>query len=144
MKWQTQVITIITAGLFVVSVLFLIRKKNLKEEYSVLWLLASVVIIGAALFAKQIIMLFEFVNPASGGEILFFLIIIAQLGFILLFSVKLSSVKDQNKSLAQNLALMRDEIRKLKAGSEERTPRRIGKFAAGAVRKSTPFAKRRV
>jgi hypothetical protein len=117
-KWQTQFIAIFTALLFLASVLYLIRKKALKEEYSLLWLGTSAVIVLASLFAGDILSIIKFVNPDSYGDILFFLIIIAQFGFILLFSVKLSSVKDQNRNLAQSVALLRGQLERLRTSGK--------------------------
>ena len=111
MKWQTQLIIILTAVTVVSVVIYLIRKKSLKEEYSLLWLLGSIVIIAAAILSRNIINAFEFINPDSAGEILLFFIILGLLAFILLFSVKLSTIKDQNKNLAQSIALLEEELK---------------------------------
>ena len=131
MKWQTQLITILTAVTVASVVIYLIRKKSLKEEYSLLWLLGSFAIIAAAIFAREILDIFEFINPDSAGEILFFFIMVGLLAFILLFSVKLSTIKDQNKNLAQRIALLEEQLKSL--GSKDRKWKHARKFRSNKL-----------
>jgi hypothetical protein len=144
-KWQTQFIAILTACLFLITVIYLIRKKALKEEYSLLWLTAAGVVVLASIFAGDILTVFRFVNPDSYGDILFFFIIIAQLGFILLFSVKLSAMKDQNKNLAQSIALIRrqmDLIRKSDTAKSSENSKRGHPASRGSHRATKGGARR--
>ncbi len=110
MKTGTQLFILFISLSFAGMILYLMKKNKLREEFSLIWFVLAILIITCAVFAKEIVVFFEFLNPDSAGEILLFVIIISQFIFILLFSVKLSSIKNQNKTFSQEIALLRNRL----------------------------------
>ena len=102
---RSQIVAAITAVLLVVYVLNLVRRKRLSEEYSVLWVVATV---GATVLAfwtdvlHAVTRLFGAVYDTS--TIFFF-------GFVFVFmsllqhSMKLTRLEHENRALARALAL---------------------------------------
>ncbi len=120
MKVGTQILILFLSLSFVGLILYFMKKNKLKEEFSLLWFVLSIVLIIVAIFSKQIVTLFEFLNPESAGEILLFIIAISLYVFILLFSVKLSTIKDQNKIFTQEIALLRSKIESLERSNKKK------------------------
>jgi hypothetical protein len=106
-------IAVLGSGSVLVLVVELIRRGRLKEKYSLLWLFAASVLLVFSLsrdlleYAAQ---LFGVFYPPSFLFLLafFFLLLIT-----LHFSVVLSGLSDRNKQLAQELALLRQEIQEM-------------------------------
>ena len=88
----------------------LVRKRRLREEYSVLWLTTSVIMIVLVLkydWLQALTLLIGAGLPTSTlfmGAILFLMLISVQ------FSLKISRLTDQVKNLDQETALLRHEF----------------------------------
>ncbi len=93
-----------------IIVLELIRRGRLKERYSLLWLLASVVLLvfsaSRALLERVSSLLGIFYPPS----LLFIIAFLFLLLITLHFSVAISGLSEKNKELAQELALLRHEM----------------------------------
>jgi hypothetical protein len=93
----------------------LIRKKRLREEYSILWLFTGLVILVFSLWPK--FFLSQFLTKVTG---LFYLSAVVMIAFLFLllivlhFSVVISKLKGQNKDLAQRHALLELEFKEFK------------------------------
>jgi hypothetical protein len=112
----------ITGCLLLIGIIVeLIRRRKLAEGYSLLWLLAGFVLLLLAIW-REVLHIFAtavgvFYPPAAlflVGFIFFFLI-------LLQFSVVISQLSRHNKTLAQQIALLRQEIQQLQAqkGADE-------------------------
>jgi hypothetical protein len=93
---------------FVVTV-NLVRKRRLREEYSVLWLVTSLLMFVLVIRYEWLVALTNFIGAGLPTTTLFicstvFLILIA-----VQFSIKISRLTDQIKNLAQENALIRQE-----------------------------------
>jgi len=98
---------------FVVTV-NLVRKRKLREEYSVLWLVTSLLMFVLVLRYEWLVALTGFIGAGLPTTTLFicstiFLILIA-----VQFSIKISHLTGQVKDLAQENALIRQESAELK------------------------------
>ena len=83
----------------------------MKERYSLLWLCASVLLLILSL-SREVL---EYLSHAMGiyypPSLLFLLAFLFLLLITLHFSVVLSGLAEKNKKLAQELALLRQEVR---------------------------------
>jgi len=95
-------------------VLELIRRGRLKERYSLLWLFSSVVLLILSLSRS----LLEFISQMIGiyypPSLLFLIAFVFLLLITLHFSAVISGLSDKNKRLAQELALLRQEVEQLR------------------------------
>jgi hypothetical protein len=106
---RTQLIAVVSAVLLNVVVVDLVRRRKLREEYSWLWLMASVVYLLVAispLLARLVGYLLGTTNATAAFTFiaLFFIILI-----LIQYSVRLSRLTDQVKDLAQHLAIVDSE-----------------------------------
>jgi hypothetical protein len=107
----SQRIVVITVSLGIVALIFeLVRKRRLREEYSWLWILAGAAIFLLAFVPFEALMV---VANAVGSEkptavVYFFGFIFVTL-VCLQFSVRLSRMTEQVKTLAQKIAILEEE-----------------------------------
>lgn len=112
MNREIQFVSLAIAILVMLVVAQLIRTRKLREEYALLWFGASVVLLAFAVkrdLLDQLAAAFGIAYPPSLlllGTIL--------MGFLLSlhFSISLSRLSEQNKRLAQEVAILRLEIEK--------------------------------
>jgi hypothetical protein len=116
-----EVFSIVGSIIVLTMVALLIRRRRLREEYSILWFISSVFLIVLSLrrdFLEQAAALLGIAYPPSllllGGLILGFLLSMH-------FSIALTRLSEQNKILAQELALLKLDLDR-KASSESADP----------------------
>jgi len=106
-----KLLSVAGSGALLVVVVELIRRGKLKERYSLLWLLAG----GVLLFLSSSRGVLEFISHKVGifypPSFLFLLAFLFLLLITLHFSVVISGLSEKNKKLAQELALLRQELR---------------------------------
>ena len=110
---RTQTLAIISAVALLIIVLELVRRRRLREEYSWIWLLTAIGYLAIAMVPGLI----EWVAGALGSVRptsvfaflgLFFLFLVS-----IQFSVQISRLAEQNKDLAQQLAILDSELRRM-------------------------------
>lgn len=105
-----KILAILGSGSLLIVVIELIRRGRLKEKYSLLWLFAGSILLVFSLSRA----LLEYVSRQLGiyypPSLLFLLAFLFLLLITLHFSVVLSGLSEQNKQLAQELALLRQEL----------------------------------
>jgi len=101
-----QVIAIIGSIVFVVFILLLIRNKKLKEEFSLLWLFFSVVLLILSIWRKSFDLIACYLGIAYAPAALFLILIMAIISILIHFSLVLSRLTNQTKSLVQEVGLL--------------------------------------
>ena len=110
MNPRIQIIAILGSLIIVLLVFWLIRRRKLREEYSFLWFGASIGMIVTSIWRESLEVLADLTGVYYPPSILLLGGII--FGFLLAvhYSVSLSRLEEQNKRLAQELALLRHDI----------------------------------
>ncbi|MFN2470671.1 MAG: DUF2304 domain-containing protein [Gaiellaceae bacterium] len=99
------------AALLLLLVIFeLIRRRRLQERYALLWIATGVVILVLALWRGALSQLAELVGIAYPPSALFVLAAMFILVVLLHYSTVISKLADQNRILAQRLALLEHEL----------------------------------
>ncbi|HTP05767.1 MAG TPA: DUF2304 domain-containing protein [Nitrospirota bacterium] len=108
-----KILAIVGSGTVLLLVVELIRRGRLKERYSLLWLFAG----GVLLVLSSSRTILEYISNLVGiyypPSFLFLLAFLFLLLITLHFSVTISGLSEKNKRLAQELALLRQEMREL-------------------------------
>lgn len=102
---RIQMITGAVSILLLVIVFELIKRRRLKEEYSLLWLLSGVVILTFSIFPN----LLGIISRVMGMYYLTALFVISFLFLLLIvlhFSTVLSQLSERNKELTQELSIL--------------------------------------
>jgi hypothetical protein len=111
---RTQWLIILVSLTLLVIVLNMVRKRQLREQYSLLWIGACAVLLLSAVLIRAVDALAHavgiFYPPAFVFLVAILLIVVLQVHF----SVVISSLKEQTRTLTQDLGILEDQVRSLK------------------------------
>ena len=113
MPIQQQIFSLFISVIVFVIVIDMVRKRRLKEEYSVLWLATSAIMFILVLRYKWLVALTAFIGAGLPTTTLFLCAIIFLMLLSVQFCIKISKLTDQMKNLSQENALMKLEIETL-------------------------------
>lgn len=107
---RIQILAILASLGFLIYIARLIVKGKLREEYAIIWIVCTLILVvfsfwrnGLEVFS-QLLGIYEAPNMVFTGAI--FVIMI----YLLHLSIVLSKVQEQNKKLAQELALLKEKF----------------------------------
>lgn len=100
----------------------LVRKRRLKEEYSILWLMTSATMLFLVLKYDWLVALTQFIGVGLPTSTLFLGAIVFLILLAIQFSLKISKLSDQLKNLAQDNALLRTELEYLQQSKDVSQP----------------------
>jgi hypothetical protein len=110
MDSRIQIVAIVAAGLLLIVLLELVRRRRLLERYALLWLLSALVLLALSIWRGLLETIADAIGVAYPPNALFLI----AFGFVLLlllhFSLAVSRLSDQTKVLAQRLALLEETV----------------------------------
>jgi hypothetical protein len=125
---RIQIVAVaVTGGLFFL-VFELVRRRRLMERYALLWLFATAVLLGLAVWRGGLEVVANTVGIAYAPSALFAVAFGFVLTLLLHFSLVISRLTDQNKVLAQRLGMLQERVATLEAGGDaqrDREPARV-------------------
>ncbi len=101
---------ILTSILLIGVILYLIRKRKLREEYALLWLAVGVGVIILSVWYGLLEALTKLTGAVDPTSALFLFSLLFLLIMAIHFSIVNSKLKDQIKDLTQEIAILRKEI----------------------------------
>lgn len=119
---KTQYIAIVVSISLFLYILYLVRKKKIKEEYSLLWLFSSFIFIIFSLWRDGLEYFARMIGIAYPPAALFLILMLAVFLILIEFSIIISKLADRNKALAQEIALLRKDLDDLKTGKQPDDP----------------------
>ncbi len=102
-----QIISIVFSLAVFFGVADLIRRSMLKEQYALLWLFSSVVLLLLSIWRNLLDKVAQVAGIAYPPSLLFLMAFIFLLLIVLHFSVVISKLSEKNKKLAQEMALLK-------------------------------------
>ncbi|QPC82979.1 DUF2304 domain-containing protein [Phototrophicus methaneseepsis] len=109
---------IFTVALSIAALLFvleLVRRRKLREEYSLLWLFTALVMIVVSVWRELLHGLATLFGIAYPPNLLFLLAALLTFLILLYYSVIITRLTHENKVIAQEVALLRYEIEQLRS-----------------------------
>lgn len=100
-------------------ILNLIRKKRIKEEYSLLWLFLAIVFLVLSIWREGLDYISQFMGVAYPPAALFLILLMAIFMILIQFSIIISNHADNNKNLTQEHGLLKFELENLKKRLKE-------------------------
>jgi hypothetical protein len=131
MNSQIQIIAIVGSVIVVLIIFYLIRQRRLREEYALLWFAAGLGLIVLSVWRGLLDYVALSVGVAYPPSLLLLGAIV--LGFLLAlhYSISLSRLMEQNKRLAQEVALLHHQVNQITkpvgTTSDVVTPQRLSK-----------------
>jgi len=110
---RTQVFVVLLGLAMLALVLNLVRRKRLREQYSLLWIFAAAVLVLCAVFIRTVDRLAHAVGIYYPPAFLFLVAILMVMVLQFHFSTVISNLREQNRSLTQELGLLGAELRDL-------------------------------
>ena len=110
MDVRIQIVAIVSAGVLLVVLLELVRRRRLLERYALLWLLSALVLLGLSVWRGLLETVAEAIGVAYPPNALFLVAFGFVLVLLLHFSLAVSRLSDQTKVLAQRLALLEERV----------------------------------
>jgi hypothetical protein len=108
----------VAGAVIAIWVLYLYRKKRLREDHAILWLFVSLSIVLISTWTD----LLTFIRTAVGAREPTDLILAIFIGFLLItciyYSVKISELTEQNRKMSQELAIIRGTPEQKKSGTD--------------------------
>ena len=118
----------------VVLIVRLIQRRVLKEEYAILWLVTFSFFILISVFRSLLELVARLAGIYYAPAALLLLLILGVMMILVHYSTVISKLSEQNKSLAQELAILKDSVQKLSESRREswnepshRTPKDVSR-----------------
>lgn len=114
MHFRIQLIAIVLS-LCVLSIVFeLVRRRRLREEYSLIWLLAGISFLVLAIWRDLVLKMATYMGVSYGPSALFIVAFFFGMVFALHFSLIVSQLTERVRILAQQNALLMLEVEQLR------------------------------
>jgi hypothetical protein len=116
---RQKIVTIIIALSIFVTIIELVRKGKLREEYSWLWLVTGTALVILTIWYDLLIKLTHLIGAVLPTSTLFFCGLIFLMLVCIQFSIKISTLTNQVKDLVQEVTLLKSgELLKEKKSGE--------------------------
>ena len=107
---RTMVVGVAGSIIALVFVLELVRQRRLREEYSLLWLATGVVVLVLSLSRPLLDILAGAIGIFYPPSALFLVALLFILAILMHFSIVITRLTQENKEIAQQIALLRYEL----------------------------------
>lgn len=107
---KAQITGVILSVALIVFILELVRRRRLREEYSLLWILTGLVIMVFAVWETGQELLSGLIGIAYPPSTMFLFGLVFIVFLLLHFSTVISKLAEQNKTLAQKIAILEEDI----------------------------------
>lgn len=119
---RQRAVALVLAGGLVALTFELVRRRKLREEYSWVWVATALVLAVLALQQDLLLTISRWIGSANVVSTLFFGGFLFVLALLLQVSVRLSRLTHRHRTLGQRMALLEEELARLRDGGTRRTP----------------------
>lgn len=107
---KIQIIAITVSLLFLLYIIRLIVKGKLREEYSIVWIVCTTILILFSFWRDGLEVMARLLGVYEAPNLIFTGAIFAIFIYLLHLSVVVSKLQSQNKQLAQDIALLKQKL----------------------------------
>ncbi|MEY9926003.1 hypothetical protein ABH926_000623 [Catenulispora sp. GP43] len=111
---KLAIMTGVVALLLLALIFELLRRRQLREKYAVLWLVVGLVTLPLGFIPWSLDNVSSWLGVASGASLVLFLAVVFLLIVCIHLSWEASRLEDETRSLAEEVALIRAELREVK------------------------------
>jgi len=111
---RVQIVSVLLVALLLGAIFQLIRKNRLLEQYSLLWILSAGILLIMSLWRDLLHKISALAGIYYPPSALFLLAILCGIMIALHFSVVISKLTKQNHTLAQEMAILKQELQEIK------------------------------
>jgi hypothetical protein len=106
---RIQLIAIISSLLFLFYIARLIVKGKLREEYAIIWIICTAILVLFSFWRNGLTIVSDLLGVYAPPNTVFIGAIIAILIYLLHLSIVVSKLQEQNKTLAQEIAMLKQK-----------------------------------
>ena len=117
---RSIIFAVVASVIALLIILELVRQRRLREEYSLLWLGTAIVMLVVGVWRDLLHGLASAVGIVYPPNLLFLLAALFLLFIQLYFSTVITRLTQENKEIAQQVALLRHEVETLRSQQIER------------------------
>ena len=129
---RVQIVAIAVTVLLFGFVLELVRRRRLVERYALLWMSAALALLVLAIWRDLLEIGSDFLGIAVPANALFLVAFGVVFVLLLHFSVATSRLGDETKILAQEVARLDEQVRRMRAQANGAQPERVRDAASTA------------
>ena len=107
-----QILAVAVSAIFLVVVLELVRRRQLTEEHSFLWLLCALALLSLSLWREVLHVVADWLGIFYPPMVLLLVLILFTFGALLYFSVVISKQRQQIERLVEDVAILDAELRR--------------------------------
>ncbi len=111
--YQIQFVSILISIILLFLILNLIRTQRLKIRYALLWILTCSLMIAFSIWRKLIDDIAQAMGIIYAPSVLFIFAFLFLLAIVFHFSIVISNLAEQNKLLAQEVALLKQKVEEI-------------------------------
>jgi hypothetical protein len=115
---NNYLIALVGSVLILAGIVELLRRRQLKEKYAVLWLIVGLVLVVFTAFPALLTRISSALGVAVPTNLLFFVAILFLVGVVLHLSWEASRLENETRKLAEDMAIMRMDLNELKREKE--------------------------
>jgi len=119
---RLAITTGITGLVLLVVILELLRRRQLREKYALLWLGVAIVVLPLAVYPQLLDSVAGMLGIASGVSLVLFLGFVFLLLICIHLSWEVSRLEEETRTLAEGTALLRTELESRTTPVESRSP----------------------
>lgn len=105
-----RVLPVVAAAVTLFAILDLLRRRQLREKYAVLWLVVSLFVGVFAVFPTLLTRLSRLAGVKTPSNLLFFVAALVLLVVCVQLSYEISRLEDETRALAEEVGILRLEI----------------------------------
>jgi len=117
-------------AIVLVTIVQLLRTRRLREKYATAWIAVAIVVVAVGVFPDLLSWLAARVGVQTPVNLLFALGGVVLLVVCIQFSVEITSLEAETRTLAEEIALLRHDLRRLQEGGTGPTPAASGEAAS--------------
>ena len=117
--WQTRVVAVVGSLLVLALIVELVRRRRLKEEYSLLWVLTAIGLLVLSIWYELLVAITRLIGGVLPSSTLFFFALVFVLLLLLHFSVRISLLERRMTALVQELGLLSADPDPPRAGPDD-------------------------
>lgn len=106
---KIQILAITISVIFLAYIFYLIVKGKLREEYSIVWIICTIILVVFSFWRSGLEYFADLFGVIAPPNLVFTGAIFAILIYLLHLSIVVSKLQKQNKTLSQELALMKEK-----------------------------------
>lgn len=113
MHLKLKLVSVLVSAFIFIVIIDLVRRKRLREEFSLIWLMAGAIIVAISVWDKVLLFISNLTGIIAPTSIIFSFGIIFLMLINLQLSIKISQSRDEIKNLVQRIALYENQCRQL-------------------------------